>query len=84
MLGIDGGGTKTECVAVGEDGALIGRGFGGPVNTHFVQTQTARRSLLDSIDGALGACPPDSGPVRRVVMGGPMRRTLAEEVIGQR
>jgi N-acetylglucosamine kinase-like BadF-type ATPase len=84
VLGIDGGGTKTECVAAGEDGALIGRGFGGPVNTNFVQAQTARRSLLDSIDGALGACPPDAGPVLRVVMGGPMRRALAEEVIGQR
>ncbi len=81
VLGIDGGGTKTECVAVSEDGRLGGHGWGGPLNTNFVDENTARRSLIESVDGALGT---GTRAVVRVVMAGPMRPALARVVLSER
>ncbi len=81
VLGIDGGGTKTECVAALVDGNICGRGFGGPLNTNFVDEATARRSLSESVEGALGVGVPD---VVRIVMAGPMRPALARSVLSAR
>jgi len=53
VLGIDGGGTKTVCVAADENGRVLGRGLGGPVNPHSEGLDRSRRSLEEAIGGAL-------------------------------
>ena len=53
VLGIDGGGSKTACLAADEMGKLLGYGRGGPVNTNYVLRQEAVDSLKCAINTAL-------------------------------
>ncbi|MCS7062100.1 MAG: BadF/BadG/BcrA/BcrD ATPase family protein [Anaerolineae bacterium] len=53
VLGLDGGGSKTECVLVREDGLICGRGRGGGVNRNFVSDLELERSVSDALNGAL-------------------------------
>jgi N-acetylglucosamine kinase-like BadF-type ATPase len=59
FAGFDGGGTKTECVLVNEQGAKLGRGFGGESNFLFGGRETAAKSTID----ALGSAFSDAGLV---------------------
>jgi N-acetylglucosamine kinase-like BadF-type ATPase len=52
-LGIDGGGTKTVCVASRGDLSVAGRGISGPSNYLKEGLHTARTSLRDAIGKAL-------------------------------
>lgn len=74
VMGLDGGGTKTEAVIADETGRIWGIGRGGPMNISFVSVEQARRSVLDAIEGALReaggavdevelACVGSAGPV---------------------
>lgn len=83
VLGVDGGGTKTECVALSADGKVVGTGRGGPVNTNFVSSAVAARSLSDAARSALAAAGgagarPD---VAVMVVGAPMRPALVRRVV---
>ncbi len=53
VLGVDGGGTKTLCVALAEDGTLLGRGEGGPANPYSYGMERAFASITASVEGAL-------------------------------
>lgn len=53
VLGIDGGGTKTVCLAASEDGEVVGRGSGGPSNYLSEGLEGARRSLTNAIYQAI-------------------------------
>jgi N-acetylglucosamine kinase-like BadF-type ATPase len=53
VLGVDGGGSKIECLAADEQGRLLGYGHGGPVNTNYVPRREAVDSLKRAIDSAL-------------------------------
>lgn len=53
VLGVDGGGSKTLCLAAETGGKLLGMGRGGPANTNYVRRQVAAQSLVDAIQGAL-------------------------------
>lgn len=57
VLGLDGGGTKTECVLAREDGAILGRGRGGGVNRNFISQEGFERSVHDALHGALDSAP---------------------------
>ena len=57
VLGLDGGGTKTECVLAREDGVILGRGRGGGVNRNFISQEGFERSVHDALHGALCATP---------------------------
>ncbi|MCL4506554.1 MAG: hypothetical protein M1140_11100 [Chloroflexi bacterium] len=57
VLGLDGGGSKTECVVAGEDGAVVGRARGGGVNRNFISEEGFERSVRDAVQGALDAAP---------------------------
>jgi N-acetylglucosamine kinase-like BadF-type ATPase len=83
-LGLDGGGTKTNCVVLGAGGNIIGEGRGGPSNALRCGFDTAFRSLSEAADEALksaglhkhsvsGVCAGLAGAGRRNVV----RRTLA-------
>jgi glucosamine kinase len=54
-LGFDGGGTKTDCVLLDANGAVIGEGHGGPANPLRSGYDGAFSSLREAAVGALGA-----------------------------
>jgi len=65
IVGVDGGGTTTEAVAVTADGRVLGRGEGGPSNYQVVGEEAAVAELVCAVRRALG----DDGPGSRRVEG---------------
>lgn len=57
VLGLDGGGSKTECVVVREDGEIVGRARGGGVNRNFISEEGFEQSVHDAAQGALDTAP---------------------------
>ena len=53
LLGIDGGGTKTVCVAADQGGVVRARGRGGPSNYHAEGLERAVKSVAEAVDEAL-------------------------------
>ncbi len=53
VLGVDGGGSKTACLAADDRGRLIGYGSGRPTNTNYVPSREAQAALESAVDGAL-------------------------------
>jgi N-acetylglucosamine kinase-like BadF-type ATPase len=53
VMGVDGGGSKTICLAADTQCRLLGYGYGGPVNTNYVQCHIAVESLQQAIQAAL-------------------------------
>jgi len=54
-LGFDGGGTKTDCVLLDANGAVIGEGHGGPANPLRSGYEGAFSSLREAAAGAIAA-----------------------------
>ncbi|NUL82085.1 MAG: hypothetical protein HUU60_05085 [Armatimonadetes bacterium] len=58
ILGIEGGGTKTECAAITDAGQLLGYGKAGPSNPNFVSAEETRANIksavADAMDGVKG------------------------------
>ena len=52
-MGLDGGGTKTDCVLVDEAGRVLGRGRGGASNPSRIGFDAARIGILAAARGAL-------------------------------
>ncbi|HDH07275.1 MAG TPA: hypothetical protein ENF87_02780, partial [Thermoproteales archaeon] len=53
VLGVDGGGTKTEALAVSSSGEIFGRGFSGPSNINLVGEEVAKEELWKALNKAL-------------------------------
>lgn len=53
ILGIDGGGTKTEAAVMNDEGQVLGTGIGGGTNINFVARRTAIASFKKAIREAL-------------------------------
>jgi N-acetylglucosamine kinase-like BadF-type ATPase len=53
LLGVEAGGTKTECAVLDETGQLLGYGRGGPANLNFVSEKTQRLSIRTAIEHAV-------------------------------
>ena len=52
-LGLDGGGTKTDCVVLNAAGSVIGEGHGGPSNVLRSGFDEAFRSISEAAAEAL-------------------------------
>ncbi len=57
VLGLDGGGSKTECVLARDDGAVLGRGRGGGVNRNFVSEAAFEKAVHEAIHQATRGAP---------------------------
>ncbi|HUQ49265.1 MAG TPA: BadF/BadG/BcrA/BcrD ATPase family protein [Terriglobales bacterium] len=68
FLGIDGGGTKTEC-AVGDPMAVLGRFTAGTSKIHRVGKEAATNSLRAAIQGALYAAKCEAQDVEHTCVG---------------
>jgi glucosamine kinase len=91
-LGIDGGGTKTTCVA-GDEVSLLGSAVTGPSNITRVGEVRARESLQEAVRHACAAAQIDPRQLRRSYVGvagagrqeiaGAVREIIAEIVAGE-
>jgi glucosamine kinase len=50
VLGVDGGGTKTECVLIDAAGKILARSFSGPSNPYRVGVESATREIEKAAD----------------------------------
>ena len=82
VLGLDGGGTKTEAV-LWDGHAVAGRGWGGPSNPHFVAADAVEDAVAAAIGGALRDGGAHAGAVAAVVFGGPVSAAAVERVVGR-
>lgn len=57
VAGIDGGGTKTECAIVDQDGNCVGVGIGGPSRISYTGFDRAAQSLTEAIEAAKSGVP---------------------------
>ena len=55
VIGVDGGGTKTEAVVLDEQAHVRGRGYAGPANHHQVGRAGVRAAVEEATAGALRA-----------------------------
>jgi N-acetylglucosamine kinase len=53
VLGLDGGGSHTQCVILDQSGSEIGRGVGGASNHQSVGVDEAKRAIAESMEKAL-------------------------------
>ena len=81
VLGIDGGGSRTACLAADETGRLLGYGHGGPVNTNYVLRQEAVASLKRAISTALESAQLRGEQIDTLCMSAPMAPDAVEEVV---
>ena len=68
-LGFDGGGTKTDCVAVDVSGKMMGRGSAGPSNPLRIAFESAISALETSASEAIHSAGTGRGPVAGVCAG---------------
>jgi len=80
FIGIDGGGTKTQCVIANENREFLFECFGGPSNFIMIGTQVVSETLLSLINQCTEALKIKPEEIESVVLGttGAGRRTDAE------
>lgn len=69
LLGIDGGGTKTEALLATADGTLVGRGFAGVGNYHKAGFATASSEIERAIHAAFSAAQRHGSAPGAIAMG---------------
>ena len=81
-LGYDGGGTKTDCVLLGDDGAVLAESRGGPANPMRVGFDAAFAALRDCSERVLAAASAEASQVAGVCAGlaGCGRKVVADRV----
>ncbi len=75
--GIDGGGTKTECAIIDQDGKGVGVGLGGPSNICYADMETVLSSYSAAITSALR----QAGDVQASIIGCTHRAVSQPEVV---
>jgi N-acetylglucosamine kinase-like BadF-type ATPase len=70
VLGIDGGGTRTTCVLMDNNGTIIGRGEAGPSNYQSVGIETAKQGIQLAIEQTILIAKIDSKiPIKGICLG---------------
>ncbi len=69
ILAIDGGGSRTRCLAIDQSGRVVGAGIGGASNHLLVDKKVVRTSLEDAIKPALAQARTNSSDVDCVSAG---------------
>jgi N-acetylglucosamine kinase-like BadF-type ATPase len=82
-LGFDGGGTKTDCVLLDANGAVIGEGRGGPANPLRSGYDGAFASLREAAAGAIAAAKIRPADITHVCAGlaGAGRRSVVRRMM---
>jgi N-acetylglucosamine kinase len=69
ILAIDGGATRTRCLAIARGGRVLGRGDAGPANHLLIDHAIVRQSLLRAMEQALATAQVSRSAVRCVAAG---------------
>jgi len=69
IIGIDGGGTKTECAVADLSGKILHKTFGKPSNFLTIGIDAAVENLFELIEGALFKIGADFGAVEMLLIG---------------
>ncbi|MEM0338056.1 MAG: ROK family protein, partial [Candidatus Caldarchaeum sp.] len=69
ILGIDGGGTKTRCVAVNEEGDVLATVTVGSTNINAVDHATVRERLAEAVVTVLSQASAEPGEVAAIGLG---------------
>lgn len=69
IIGIDGGGTKTECAVADLSGKVLQRAFGKPSNFLTIGVDAAVENLFELIEGILFKIEADFGDVKMLLIG---------------
>jgi len=69
IIGIDGGGTKTECAIATLSGEVLHRSFGKPLNFLAIGVNTAVANLFELIEGSLFNIEADFADVEAILIG---------------
>lgn len=69
VIGVDGGGTKTNAILVGLDGAVLAEAAGGPTNLSTVGVPKAAQILLELILECCAKAQVDASMMHNVVLG---------------
>lgn len=84
VIGIDGGGTKTVCLAADLEGRVLGEGRAGPSNYLKEGLYVAKNSLKNAIAGALQDAELQASDIGAVCAGlAGMDRAIDREVMGR-
>lgn len=68
VVGVDGGGTKTNAVVLGEDVGVVGAGTSGPANHRSVGMDTASANIAQAVSSALQAANITLAQVAAIIM----------------
>jgi N-acetylglucosamine kinase-like BadF-type ATPase len=68
-IGLDGGGTKTDCVLMDQGGHVMARGRGGPSNSSRIGLEAATRGAKEAVEAALASTGIGIGQVTDVCAG---------------
>lgn len=85
VLGIDGGGTKTQAVIIDDSGHLCGTGLGGPSNYDDVGVETTQASIKQAVDAARQMADLPQTPLAAAFLGmagvvSPTDRAIIQEI----
>lgn len=69
VIGVDGGGTKTEAIAIDHAGRKIAQVTGGASNPHSVTYAIAERNIAEVLDRIGSELPAHHGPCRAICLG---------------
>lgn len=58
VIGLDGGGSKTDCLIAEETGRIVGEGQGGPAMLLYAEEKEVAASLQNALRSALANAPP--------------------------
>ena len=78
VLSIDGGGSKTACLASDENGRLLGFGKSGPVNTNYIERDQAVRSMKFAISACLKESGLESKQIETLYISAPIAPDILE------
>jgi N-acetylglucosamine kinase-like BadF-type ATPase len=56
ILAVDGGGSRTRCLAIDRSGQVVGEGLSGPSNHLLIERNVVKKSLAEAIDQTLTRC----------------------------
>jgi len=81
VLGVDGGGSKTICLAANTQGQLLGIGFGGPVNTNYISRQEAVKSLTSAVSSTLAQAGLQGKQINKLCVSAPSEPGAVDEAM---
>lgn len=80
VAGIDGGGTRTQCLVYDPGAGRLGHGLAGPINLNYVPRAKAAEAVRHALLAAVGAAGVDPGRLAAIAVAAPWTEELIAEL----